>query len=97
MPEWKDLQEAQETAAHVKVQMLQLEAERDAAQKRDRAKQKDVYSALEHLTSDGTYPMHKVFELLFAARPKDQKTTAMVPKALRRTALSYWTNGLNAH
>ncbi|KAJ7676409.1 hypothetical protein B0H14DRAFT_2656195 [Mycena olivaceomarginata] len=54
MPEWKDLQEAQETAAHVKVQMLQLEAERDAAQKRDRAKQKDVYSVLEHLTSDGT-------------------------------------------
>ncbi|KAJ7853143.1 hypothetical protein B0H14DRAFT_3450363 [Mycena olivaceomarginata] len=82
MPEWKDLQEARETAAHVEAQMLQLEAERDAAQKRDRAKQRDVYSALEHLTSDGT-PMHKVFELLFAARPEDPKTTAMVTKALR--------------
>ncbi|KAJ7364814.1 hypothetical protein DFH08DRAFT_1017460 [Mycena albidolilacea] len=59
MPEWKDLQEARETAAHVEAQMLQLEAERDAAQKRDRAKHRDVYSALEHHTSDGT-PMHKV-------------------------------------
>ncbi|KAJ7827275.1 hypothetical protein B0H14DRAFT_2595428 [Mycena olivaceomarginata] len=28
MPEWKNLQEAQETAAHVEAQMLQLEAER---------------------------------------------------------------------
>jgi hypothetical protein len=82
MPEWKNLQEARETAAHVKAQMLQLEAERDAAQKRDRAKQRDVYSVLEHLTSDGT-PMHKVFKLLFAARPEDPKTTAMVTKALR--------------
>ncbi|KAJ7877272.1 hypothetical protein B0H14DRAFT_3436221 [Mycena olivaceomarginata] len=54
MPEWKDLQEARarETAAHVEAQMLQLEAERDAAQKRDRAKQRDVYSALEHLTPE---------------------------------------------
>ncbi|KAJ7731954.1 hypothetical protein B0H14DRAFT_2639943 [Mycena olivaceomarginata] len=59
--------EAQETAAHVEAQMLQLEAERDAAQKRDRAKQRDVYSALEHLTPHGQRP----------------KTTAMVTKALR--------------
>ncbi|KAJ7890049.1 hypothetical protein B0H14DRAFT_3705721 [Mycena olivaceomarginata] len=81
-PKWKDLQEARETAASVEAQMLQLEAERDVVQKRDRAKQRDIYSALEHLTSDGT-PMHKVFELLFAARPEDPKMTAMVTKALQ--------------
>ncbi|KAJ7721241.1 hypothetical protein B0H14DRAFT_2642513 [Mycena olivaceomarginata] len=69
----KDLQEARETAAHVEAQMLQLEAERNAAQKRDRAKQERRLQCAGAPHVRLVPPMHKVFELLFAARPEDPK------------------------
>ncbi|KAF8186990.1 hypothetical protein K438DRAFT_1765145 [Mycena galopus ATCC 62051] len=75
-----DLQKAQEEAASVDAQMLQLQE----ATERDQAKQDEISSALRQLTSDGT-PMHRIFQLLFAAPNAEDasKTTRMVTEVLR--------------